>query len=80
MTIRHIATADSNFKKFHVWLDKAYKPAEIFERVYAEQDGETLHINHVWSYGSVKQVTHVCDLPIYPMFDPEFDPEKFYAQ
>mgnify|MGYP003432036348 CR=1 FL=1 len=74
-----LRTSAANFEKFHAWLDVKYKPSELFTRVYAEQDGDILRISHCWSYGSVKQETPVCVLPLYPIFDPEFDAEKFYS-
>jgi hypothetical protein len=80
LTRKQLSTAETNFRRFHLWLEEKYKPAEIFTRVYAEQDGDVLQITHCWNYGSVKQETPVCDIPMYPMFDPNFDPEIFYAK
>ncbi len=79
LTHQQLAIANMNFQKFNYWLEQKYKPSELFTRVYAEQDGDILHITHCWNYGSVKQETPICDIPMYPMFDPNFDPDTFYA-
>lgn len=79
-TRQQLAIAAANFENFHTWLEQKYKPSEMFSRVYAEQEGDILHITHCWNYGSVKQETPICDIPMYPMFDPGFDPNKFYGE
>lgn len=75
----NIATAENNFKKFYVWLEKAY-PAKLPNRVYAHQIGDSLTILHVRQYGQINEETPVAVIPMYPMFDPVFEPEKFYSK
>lgn len=72
--------ADRNFRLFTEWLKVAFPPESKIWRVYATPigDGATLRIYHHWQYGSVTDEKTVATLPVYPMFDPNFDPAIFY--
>ena len=73
-----LKTAERNFIKFHAWAESAY-PAKIPCRVYVTQVGDTLQVEHVWQYGSVRDVEIVANIPMYPKTDPGFSPELFYG-
>lgn len=77
-TADKLQIADRNFKKFHEWLHKTFKGNGVFERAYARQIGDQYQINLVWQYGSLKDSRTVATIPLYDMFDPDFDPETFY--
>lgn len=76
-----LKTATANYEKFHSWLKSKYPPKSMFEKIYTEQvDKNTINVYYCFQYGSAKQITPVCTLQMYPMFDPEFDPNTFYKQ
>ena len=70
--------ADVNFKKFHEWLHRTFKGRGVFERAYASQVNGQYQITMVWQYGSLKDRKTVATIPLYDMFDPNFDPDEFY--
>ena len=73
-----IQIADANFKKFHEWLHKTFKGRGVFERAYPSQVDGKYQIDMVWQYGGLKDRKTVATIPLYDMFDPNFDPDEFY--
>ncbi len=86
MTIRRISTAAklkvaaSNFRAFSDYARRKYPPKSVLDIVCISYAGGVITVSHVWKRMGCGTSTVVAVLPYYEMFDPEFDPEKFYAQ
>lgn len=74
-----LKTAEQNFERFHKWLKAAF-PVKLPWQVFAEQKNDVMEITKVWRYGSVSHSEKICDLQLYPRFDPDFNPETFYSK
>lgn len=80
LTAQDFKTAETNSVKFRNWLQSAF-PVDESKKVYAEQDGEVFHIVVAWRrkyISSNSDSERICTIPVYPQFDPEFNPETFY--
>ncbi len=78
ITKKDIKVAQNNYEKFYAWVERRFK-VDLPYRVYATQVGDVFSIDQAWHYGTICNQAHIATIPVYPRFDPEFDPEKFYS-
>lgn len=79
-TAAKLKIADRNFKAFSDYASRKYPPASVLDSVCISYAGGVITVSHVWTRMGSGTSKVVAVLPHYEMFDPEFDPEKFYAQ
>ena len=71
--------AQKNFDKFWTWLNEKYPPISRYEKVHISDAGNgMLNVYYCFQMGQLKTRTSICQIPTYPMFDINFNPNEFY--